>query len=472
MYLTATLPTVVAGQKAEVVVGKNGDFYIYNPFSQLDTKTWLKGTIDSDGNVTIPTPQYIYREVDGTQIHDLYAVRMKPSEIPGDYNFEKDEEESDLKFIWKDNVLTQVGDGILGLAYIDGEFRGYADSNIKIEPFTGVIVAPGNPDELTFNDYIIGYSTHYETPSATMAKLAFDDDEVWLTGFSKDLPDAWIHGTYDGTSIIFESNQYLGLYDGMYYAYFYGATAYVGQNEQGTPETMYRLDDILICEENSKKGYSSEDVFLINSGNRESKYLFVLSRPDINPYETKERYPMLPNITGFTQINPSEQIGLGQFSFALDPIDCYGNEFLDPEKLFYTIYVNDESNPLILKKSQFPKWVSEDTSEIPYSFSDGVQEWTIMPFFNEFNLLFMDSSWTRIGVKAIYKEGGKSLETPVAWSNEPAPNWPEVSVESIVADTEGDAEYYDLTGRRVENPSNGIFIVKFANGKVAKKVIR
>ena len=44
-------------------------------------------------------------------------------------------------------------------------------------------------------------------------------------------------------------------------------------------------------------------------------------------------------------------------------------------------------------------------------------------------------------------------------------------VEGIEADENAPVEYYDLQGRRVENPSNGLFIVKKGN-KVSKQFVR
>lgn len=475
-YLKATLPNPVSGQKTQIVVGNDGDFYIYNPFSQLNTKSWLKGTIDAEGNVTIPTPQPIYRAFEGTVVQDYYAFRMKSSGIPGDYKFELDKNNTDLHFTWKDNKLTYADeDAILGLGFIDGEFAGYADSKITIVPFTDHIISPANPNELEFTDYILGYSTHKEVPDAVVCKIAFDGQDVWVKDFMKSLPDAWLHGVkLDNGTIIFDSKQYLGLYENDLYAYFFGATSYLGENAQGTPETMYTLSSNSILEKSNNK-FFSDDIMLINAGPDISKWIYVFAKPELSPYDNNApRVPMSPRITSCTLVNPNESIGIGMFSAALDPLDSEG-AFMNPENLYYSIFINDEEHPIELTKKDFPTWVNENTIDIPYTFMDAPKsnDWTILFLSNEISMLFHDKSWTRFGIQSVYKTS-EVRKSPIVWSDDPVEPIDPIGIDEINTDTynESDCIYFDLTGRQVENPQKGIYIVKLPNGKTFKKVIR
>lgn len=470
VYLNATLPDVVSGQTAKVVVNEEkGEIYIENPFSMLTSNTWLKGELDAEGNVVVHTPQFIYRNFSDTRVEDLYATRMVPGDIPGLYEFFKDEEESDLHFTWKDGVLTQTDNAVLGLTYIDGEFAGYADSDIKIVPFTDVNVAPENPDQLTFQNYMLGGSNFHELPQTKICKVAIDGNKVWIKNFYEGLPESYIHGEIVNGQLVLPSNQYLGIINDTY-AYFFGASTYIDKNIFGVDENMYKLEEDLTMDSSEKDGFISQADFYINAGNTVSKRIEVYMQPELYPFDvTVARVPMTPMITRFNPIDAANDMYIGLFNAAIDPLDASGH-FIDGDNLYYSMYLNDENNPLTLTRRDFPGIIKEDTTEIPVLFDETpkVSTWALLNYFNEITFIFDDASISRIGIRSIYKVGGQTSYSPIVWSDDPKDP---IGVDEICVD-ETNAVYYDLSGRRVMNPEKGIYIVKLSNGKTFKKVVK
>lgn len=466
-YLQAALPLKVNGLKSEVVIDEaTGDFYLYNPLTKLKTDTYMKGKIDAEGNVTFPTPQYIFRQSDGTVINDYYIFRMHNVGDLVQPQFETDRTETELKFTWKDGTLTQTDGGVLGLGFIDGTFAGYADENIKMETMTDTPVVPANPEALDLKEYIIGYTSHHGVAECVVAKMAFDGSDAWLTDFVPGMKNIWIKGQRLGDEqIMFESGQYLGVYDDTYYAYFYGATASEAPNFQGTPETIYILEaDIMF--DASSKGYFSDNVFEINAGKDNSSYLFAYTRPQIDPFEDK---PMVPRQSAISIFIPAgTDFAIGMLGFVVDPLSV-NNDFLDPEKLFYTIYINDEENPLVLKHADFPGWISEDTSIIPYRFNDGTNDGSIAMIFNfnETSFIYSNLDWKAFGIQTVYTGGNEINKSPIVWTDGRG-----ASIEGIDAADDEIVEYFNLSGQKVSNPEKGIYIVRTASGKTFKKIVK
>jgi len=478
-YLTAYLPQYVNGLKSEIVVDQaKGEFYIYNPLSKLPTDSYLKGTIDAEGNVTIPTPQYIFRHSDGTVVDDYYVFRMKNVGEVEAPEFEADRENSDLKFTWKDGVLTQTDGGVLGLGFIDGSFAGYADQDIKMELNNDKTVAPGNPDAIRFKDYIIGYQNHYEVADCVIAKMGFEGDTVWLTDFVDGQDNFWVKGERDSSGkIVFPSGQYLGVMNG-YYAYFYGATTSVGTNLQGTPETIYILGDNTVFGVSSDGNkYSCDDVFVVNAGKVNSSYIYAYNQPKMSQFNDAPMFPYRSILKDF--MPASTEFAIGMLGFTVSPVSSSGEEYLDPSQLYYTIYINEKSNPLILEKKYFSQWIDEDTSLIPYKFNDGTPSGSFACIFNfnEVTFVFDNYSWNRLGVRTYYTGGGETHYSPIMWTDgemeDPDPD--DIGMGAIEGVAAGNNEiegYYDLNGRRVENPEKGIYIVRTASGKTFKKVVK
>ena len=478
-YLNAMLPMPTYGLQSEIVINQEkGEFYLYNPLSRLNTETYLKGTIDAQGNVTIPTPQYIFRKVDGNVVEDYYIFRMKNEGDQKLPKFVADRANSELKFTWKDGVLTQTDGGVLALGYIDGECAGYADEDIKMVSVTETPVAPADPSKLDLKEYILGFTNHHDVADVVMAKMAYDGNDVWLTDFIPDMENVWLKGTTDGNSVTFTSGQLLGVCDG-YYAYFYGARRDIGENMQGTPETIYILEPDLMFTPSSKGLLATDVVFEVNAGNGESSYLYAYSNPEIILFEDKPQVPARPLLGQFTPAGG--QFPIGMLGITINPFNqkkgTQDVDFIDPSLLYYTIYINDMKNPLVIKAKDFPGWIKEDTSLIPCKFNDGTNDGSIAMIYNYNNttFIFNNVSWQEFGVQTIYFGGGEERRSATVWTNgDIIPSeWDngEVGVEGVGVDANDEiVAYYDLMGRQVVNPEKGIYIVRTASGKTFKVV--
>lgn len=118
------------GMADDIVFAEDGTVYFKNPFSNLTTDTWLKGTLNADGNrITVELPQAIYyQEKDaelGTEELTAYAAKMNMEEDEsGDLTFVADTQDPNMYFSYEDGVITLINDNsyetILGLAEADG----------------------------------------------------------------------------------------------------------------------------------------------------------------------------------------------------------------------------------------------------------------------------------------------------------------------------------------------------------------
>ena len=113
--------------------------------------------------------------------------------------------------------------------------------------------------------------------------------------------------------------------------------------------------------------------------------------------------------------------------------------------------------------------LTDDMTEIPYNFSDNydISNYQIYMTNMEINehhpeVIENMRKWSRIGVQSIYTGGGERKESAIGWFN--LTNfWPSDGIEAISAEQpNGKTVIFDLSGRQVENPSKGIYIV---NGK-------
>ena len=107
-------------------------------------------------------------------------------------------------------------------------------------------------------------------------------------------------------------------------------------------------------------------------------------------------------------------------------------------------------------------------TDIPIDFSDK----TRYDFENRGNahaVMIYDNA-SRIGVQAFYLDGDKRLTTDIVYSDGTVVS----GIKEVSEMTMGKPFYTDLSGRRVENPSKGVYVksVRMADGQLkSEKVI-
>lgn len=73
---------------------------------------------------------------------------------------------------------------------------------------TKIVVAP---EDLVTDEWAISAKDNSGNPVNGYLNIGFDGNDVYLQGLCTSLPQAWIKGTLDGTTITFAGNQYFGI---------------------------------------------------------------------------------------------------------------------------------------------------------------------------------------------------------------------------------------------------------------------
>ena len=212
----------------EIVETADGTVYIKDIVSRYPQGTWVKGV--KEGNtITIPTGQPV-------AFNTNYMATL--SVTWGGYNEEDDEFvrlEGDIVFTVDGDVITLEGstdDHFVGIYWDDDDsFSGNGDYETVwtldegyVPPSTTLIELPAGATVETW--YAEGSDYSGTLPST--AKVAFVENEVYVSGIFAEWPNAWIMGTLEGTTVTFPTLQYLG-YNDMYGVDFYSYAANVDE---------------------------------------------------------------------------------------------------------------------------------------------------------------------------------------------------------------------------------------------------
>ena len=465
------------GMPCTVVENDNNEFYIYNPFSGIDTKSWLKGDIDGD-RMTIHLPQAIY--ADGTDDEQfVYVAQLchyettDPEAGEGLYYTETGETEVIFHREGNSWVMeeTTVNDHplIIGLvAADDGSWCAYSDWDITLTPFEGETVTP--PAGLETRQWAMIVPVEGEYVAGKPVNVGFDGDDVYVQGFSNMFPDAWVKGSVsdNNSKIIFPSRQYLGANEmSNTFGYFYGATEEEVYNEEWDfyyNETHF-ADNLSMNYDPETQSMTTEGTLLINRGDWEVSMDESFTAPRILPQgEITDFRPINPIAGYFSE--PGYYMGSEYFSF---PIINKEGQLLDTSKLYYRVYVDKE--PFTFYTDEYVG-LPDDTEEIPFLFSN----METLGYYGTCGIThffyFSFTGYESIDIQTLYRDGEEVYYSDIV----PVIGGSGVeSINAVEAAGVADVQWYDMTGMRVERPGNGLWLKRtvMTDGTVrTEKVVR
>lgn len=192
--------------------------YIQNPIAGYETGAWVQGT-QNGTTITVPLGQYTYYSEAGkygailamlnVTIGDAVTATWDQTATEVTYTINGDNivlngtsETKALGLIWSDDH--EMNYGLTG--NISSSYEPFVEPD-KVTPPDGL-----ETKTLTWvgRAYIGGYQNiKYDV------KIGFNDTEVYVQGFDRDLPNAWIYGEWDEANnvIVFPAGQYLGMDD-------------------------------------------------------------------------------------------------------------------------------------------------------------------------------------------------------------------------------------------------------------------
>ena len=469
------------GLVSKIVIGEDGCIYIYNPLSGLDSKSWLKLERQPDGKYRAKLPQDIFTDDLGgdddeeeSSERTISLIRMGSSD--GGENYEPVAASMNyVDFILEGRTLKMSGMGqkkqIWGASFNNSWLNNYGgDWALTIEPLKEQLITP--PATATKSQYTV---TSKSDPSPRIVEVMIDNNDIYVKGLFKaeKLANVWVKLTKQGDKAVMSTNQYLGItkktdfkkYDSDKSEYHTFAAAF--ENEEKTAENLeFSID---------ATGKLTTSKLLRTSLGRASNdnitgedYIESYEGLTLTPYVQKEvGAPATPEYFYLTSTpnydNTSNEIKL---AFYVKNADVNGN-VLDPEKMYYNVYVNGSTEPFKFKKgTNYNYMEQEELVNIPFNYKDK-NNYDFKVVDNLRILHFYDSSITRLKVVMVYESDGKK------YSSDPlVATLPTDGIESANFNKTTTEKYYTVDGRQIQKLQKGLNIIKSSDGTTRKVVVK
>lgn len=469
------------GLVSKIVIGEDGCIYIYNPLSGLDSKSWLKLEKQADGKYRAKLPQAILTddyggddEEEESSERTISLIRMVSNDDGKNYepvgatmNY--------VDFTWENNKLVMKGMGqkkqIWAAAYNNSWQNNYGgDWALTIEPLGEQLITP--PSTAVKVQYIVSSKSD---SSPRIVEAMTDNNDIYIKGLFKaeKLANVWVKLTKQGDKAVMSTNQYLGItkktdfkkYDSDKSEYHTFAAAF--EDEEKTAENLeFSID---------ATGKLTASKTLRTSLGRASNdnitgedYVESYEGLTLTPYIQKAGKPATPVYFYFTSTpdysNTSNEIKL---AFYVKNADVDGN-YLDPEKMYYNVYVNDSKEPFKFKKteSQYRDMHEDEMTNIPFNYQDN-RNYDFKVIDNLRILHFYDNSITTAKVVMVYEADSKK------YSSEPlVASLPPTGIESANFNKATTEKYYTIDGRQIQKLQKGLNIVKSSDGTTRKVIVK
>lgn len=459
--------TEVDGIADDVVIADDGSFYLKNPLSAVATDTWMKGHKAEGDTIEVEFPQYIYSEDYYGETYDYYLWKLveKEYEYDGELyaDYVPDSLSQVMKFVWRNDSLIKVGDGILGICASDTLWAGYADEEMTLTTFNEPTVAPSA--NATVETYSITYPYTELVEDNYLVNVAKEGSDLYIGGLHQNMPDAWVKGTLKDGKVTFGA-QYMGV-DTLTLAHTFFEPAredsvYVPYiDEDGTDYSYWYVDvalaDSITFDYDAATGIMTTDsMMIINQGNKIQNYMASFNGSVLKPWTEKAATPADPEFEEYSEY--TEDYGYGYATFLI-PAKSTEGEVIDRTKMYYNVYFDDEVATLYPDEYA----VTEEMTNIPYDLTDNYAIYTSAA---EKTFYFFSTGFEKFGVQSTYTGGGEEHSSNIVYYV----NTDEgiKKIDSNEAKAVKSTSYTDLSGRTVKSPSKGLYIktVKFADGTV------
>ncbi|MBQ9645912.1 MAG: hypothetical protein IJV24_06115 [Prevotella sp.] len=257
-----------------------------------------------------------------------------------------------------------------------------------------------------------------------------DNREVYIKGLSTTAPEGWVKGKMDAEGNVTVPGWYVGQYASFFGSYDlnYGGESFVYDSE--------------------KDEFTTDVYTITTSGQIFEEYLNVV----ITKIAEVAATPADPEFVEFAGTS-----GYPHVDYTIPTVGTNGED-LPGDKLSYIFYVDDENTPLVLEAGLYEN-LTDDMTEIPYTFSDGWDIYSTRLYLNQD--IEEIKAWKKLGLQSIYRGGGEEHRSNIVWYDVEA-YWQTVGISEVNTVKADNNVVYDLQGRRVAQPAKGLYIV---NGK-------
>lgn len=472
----------------------NKEIYIYNPITRYSSYSYIKGSVDDDGNVTVECPQLLACGDDGD-----WAYYVMNAQITEDgYSMEPVEDDINLHYkLEADGSLSLCDGSWVGLFewadyyyydeelddYIDvpGEYfydwLYYTDTKQSMRIFNEEPLKPEK--NLAVESWTIAYqSLDYYSEVITgydvqEVEACIDGDSFWIKGIIPSEPDSWIKGDINGDEISFKTSYICLDKRGGYFEYLLA-----GKEVFDEYNGVYVFDfsgEATMTFDAENKTITAKDgnTLVINAGLETVYYLYMWVNPIMKP--TVEAAPAAPLAPVFGYYYPRDEDYAALFIFFLSCVDVNYNP-LEEDSMFYMILVDGEPYEFTVEDlgKIYSESVTDDETfmEFPldfdsnnlYAYGDG-----------EIDLSVPFEGYDTIGAQSFYitESGDYLYSAPLIYDI----NEGTVGVDQVAL-AHGEivnVEFVGLDGVKVARPQKGIYVmtVTYADGtRKTNKVAR
>ena len=380
------------------VEGDDGCVYLYNPFCQLPTRSWLKLDPAGDGKFVAHLPQAIREGVgydeNGNEVTTLYyAFPVKEYEREDGTLFCKADTladgtvRSELNFVLRNDSLIQLDDVYMGLVNDKLQWAGYGDGEIVINKITVPKYEPTAEQIKRAQLYIMRTGDADSTRDWQVVKTVKDGNDIYVCNPYNNSDSQWMKGSLQGNMLHFDGNQYLGI-DSTYMIHLYSRAAHYTLHEEsdpvwGTNTSYYTFSFAPALDmpyNTAAGGYGVGDAaadtlaWLINAGNTVPFFVSSYIRPLFSPYADEASGPQAPQFQA-NQCKPyTTEEGYGYITFSYSKFDKKGH-FLNPSKYFYRVFTLLTDDPMepphefVFKADTYGS-LKNDATQIPVQYAD------------------------------------------------------------------------------------------------------
>lgn len=339
-------------------------------------ESWIKGTINGS-TVRFENGQYLGEDNYGAE----YIVGSDDGDVLSDaiifdYDAEKGILSSKTTYIFENGKDNEVA------PYCFWQQPTFT----KEEPVAPEVVVA--PEDLEVEEYVLLYVNNAKEVASNYLYIGFAGNDVYIKGLSSYLPDSWVKGTLEGSTITLPGNQYFGPYDGSY----------------SVIDMFLQPQDVVFNYDAESNILIATETITIVTGDEQKADIY--EDAIISKVVEKAGTPATPVIT---EIYESEYGPVAFFNIPV--IDVEGNGMAS-SKLSYQLFydVEQEISPVTFDPKDFTK-LSEAMTVIPYGFTE---DWDFYP-----DYIFMNQpdfkNWNKIGIQSIYTGGGEEHKSEISW---------------------------------------------------------
>ena len=321
-------------------------------------------------------------------------------------------------------------------------------NSIEVYPGDYIPTAVEAPEGLVTDTYIFqarSEKPYYDPADLTLwVKAGFDGDDVYIQGLAADYnsstSELWVKATKnEAGQYVIPANQFMGS------VAFWMSTIdcyFTAVDAQGN------MVDAVLDYDAEKCQFTTDQPLVINASLTELTPQQTFTGVTITKFNEVAATPADPTMNSLTFDEWSHYI-----TFYIPQVGTEG-ETLNPQKLFYTIWIQgvDGVNPYVFSPDMY--WGFDgDTTELPWS--QYYSTWD-----NAHSIYFYDDAavfegWAKVGVQSIYYGGDEVRKSAISWIETPF----YTGIDNITNGQTTGKAIYNISGQRIAAPAKGLNII-------------